>query len=329
MDTAGVIRNPDALAEDFLPSRMFARDGQMQQMARCLEPLSDGRTPRNMLLYGPPGTGKTCMSRHVLAQLSEQASFSGVYVNCWNFETRFKILFTILQKIGADPSKHRVGTPIDEIIESLARKASARRVVVILDEADRIADERAVYDLISVGAGVMLVANDETAMYKWDQRIRSRLASAERVHFPKYRPDELEGILKDRAEWALVPGSISMKDMIRIAEAANGDARAAIAGLRQAAEKAEAAGRPRIAPAMSDVSGAKNRKADINDYQKAAVEILRKRPGLSGGELLEAINAKADEPLPERTFRKQMEELVRLGLVSSGGEGRWRRYGAA
>jgi len=325
-----IIISPSALTEDFNPSRMYARDGQMQQMAQCLAPIANGSRPRSMLLYGPPGTGKTCVSRYILTQLAESASFQHAYVNCWNFESRFKILYTILQKLGADPSKHRVGTPIDEIIEALARKAKARQLVVILDEVDRISDEKAVYDIISLGACVIMIANDETATYKWDQRIRSRLSSAERIAFPKYRPDEIEGILKDRAEWALAPGSISIKEIVRIAERANGDARTAIAALRQAAEKAEADGKGRIASDMlPELSGKKEREPELNQHQMIALSAIKSEGSMATAKLLDYINKNAGEPIAERTFRKYMEGLARLGLVKSEGEGRWRRYSAA
>lgn len=326
---AQIIKNPDALTEDFIPSRMYARDGQMQQMARCLGPLSEGRQPRSMTLYGPPGTGKTCISRYVLTQLAESSSFQSAYVNCWNFETRFKILFSILQKLGADPSKHRVGTPIDEITEALAKKVKTKPLVVVLDEVDHIGDEKAVYDLISIGACLLMIANDETVTYKWDQRIRSRLSSAERIPFPKYRSDEIEGILKDRAEWALAPGSISLKEVVSIAEASNGDARAAIAALRAAAEKAEAGGRVKIThEAIPEPSGDKEREPAINQYQDTVLKILRKEGSLSSGELLEKLNKASAEPIAERTFRKYMESLVRRGLIKASGEGRWRTYSA-
>jgi len=330
MEEPGIIKNPGALTDDFLPERMFARDGQMQQMASCLAPISEGRQPRSMMIHGPPGTGKTCMSKHVLAQLAESANFHSAYVNCWNFETRFNVLFTILQKLGIDPSKHRVGTPIDEIIEALAKKVKAKPLVVILDEVDRISDEKAVYDLISVGACLLMIANDETATYKWDSRIRSRLSSAERIAFPKYRPDEIEGILKDRAEWALMPGCISLKEIIRIAGSSGGDARAAINALRNAAEKAEAAGENKIAGSMlPEPSGDKERKPELNEQQDMIVKILKKCGRTSSGDLLEKLNRASSEPIAERTFRKYMESLVRLGLVRSEGEGRWRGYSAA
>ncbi len=329
MEEGKVIRNIDALTEDYIPSRMYARDGQMQQMASCLRPLAEARQPRNILLYGPPGTGKTCMSRYVLAQLAESSSFQQAHVNCWNFETRFKILFSILQKLGADPSKHRVGTPIDEIIEAIARKAKAKPLVVILDEVDRIGDEKAVYDLISVGTCIMMIANDETATYRWDERIRSRLSSAERIRFPKYRPNEIEGILKDRAEWALAPGSISLKDIVKIAENSNGDARAAIAALRKAAEKAEAEGRESITSGMlPEPSGDKRREPNLNEQQDMILEILRKEGTMPSGVLQEKLNRASAEPIAERTFRKYMESLARRGLVRAKGEGRWRTYGA-
>ena len=323
----GIIVNIEALTEDFAPSRMLSRDGQMQQMSQCLAPMADGRQPRSMMLYGPPGTGKTCMSKYVLSELSGNVSFHNAYINCWNFETRFKILFSILQSLGADPSKHRVGTPIDEIIEALARKAKSRPLVVTLDEADRIGDEKAVYDLISMGACVIMIANDETVTHSWDPRIRSRLSSFERIPFPKYRADEIEGILKDRAEWALAPGSISLKDIVRIAESSKGDARAAIAALRSAAEKAESSGRSKVSLGKDvEADATKRRDADVNNYQMAAVSVLKSLGPLSSAELLDAMNKSVGEPIAERTFRKYMENLVRTGLVKSEGDGRWRKY---
>ncbi len=90
---------------------------------------------------------------------------------------------------------------------------------------------------------MVLVANDEPEFYTHvDQRLSSRLQSAVRVSFGPYSDAVLMSILEDRVRWGLRDDGVSGEQLWRIADAAAGDARAAIGILRVAAREADRTG---------------------------------------------------------------------------------------
>ena len=69
--------------------------------------------------------------------------------------------------------------------------------------------------------------------------MRSRLSSSEQISFPAYTESDILDILRDRAEWGMLPGAIKETQLSRIASASDGDSRVAISSLRIVAEDAE------------------------------------------------------------------------------------------
>jgi len=68
-------------------------------------------------------------------------------------------------------------------------------------------------------------------------------------------------------------------------------------------------------------------KSKLNEHQKALLDIVEGRKNIPSGDLLHEYQGLVVEPLGERAYRNQMEELVRTGLVRARGEGRWKSYG--
>ncbi len=334
-----IIRNAQALTTDFIPSRVYSRDGQLQAMRDDMRPLLKGLTPRHAFLFGKPGTGKTCLARHVAEELAKHtSSVAPVYINCWESTSRFKVLYTILQKMGCVLSVHRKGTPTDELMDTLRNRLKERQAVIILDEVDQLEDEKILYDLTSLPKTcLILISNNETALADADQRVRSRLAAADHIEFPEYKADEITGILKDRVEWGLLPAVMKNAQIGMIAETADGDARVAIDILRIVAEAAENQDLKKIPDKLIKASLPKARSARkdenltrLNPYQRAIVEILTRNGRTDSGTLfreLQSIGKKQGlEPIVDRTFRKYMDKMLRYNMVESDGSGRWRTY---
>ena len=337
-----IVRDVRVLTEQFIPSRVLHREGQLYAIRDDLKPLLEGGAPRHVFIHGKPGTGKTCISRYVAGELeSYSSSIVQSYNNCWETPSRFRILYNILKGVSGSPMIHRKGTPTDEILDMTQRSLKEKQCVVILDEVDKLEDERVLYDLVTMGnVFIMMIANSSTALYDVDARIRSRLMSADNIEFPSYKRQEIVDILKDRAEWGLFPGVIKNAQIERIADGTKGDCRAAIDILRVCAEEAERKGENSITDGM--ISGALPRAeffekqksmGGLNDHQKLMLEIVNEKKDMDSGELfsmlLEASEKRGLEKIVDRTFRNYADKLVRYSFIKSSGTGRWRKFSSA
>lgn len=329
-----VIEDARVLKADFLPNRMVHRDSQVKEIKRNLEPLLESSSPRNMLLYGPPGTGKSTMAEYVVDELQKHTSnVVAGSVNCWRYPSRFKVYYNLLQDLGVNLI-HRTGTPTDELVDKFRKKVKERPSIVILDEVDQIEDERILYDFArESNVALIMIANKETALYDFDERIRSSLEGTQEIRFPAYEEDQLVDILKDRRKWGLRSESVPTSSLRRIAIRAQGDARIALTALRIAAEEAEADNMEEIPSELVDKAlpeAEKQNKSksidNLNSHQKVLYDIIEDEEEIKPGELYERYEEEVDEPKVERTLRKYLKKMDHYRLIEAEGEGRWRKY---
>ncbi len=328
-----IIKDETPLIEAYIPDRMYARDGQKDVVRACLKPAEAGRAPRNLFLYGPTGCGKTSISNTVLSELTQYSqSVCTSYVNCWKNPSTHAILSKIVSDLPmrfSNPKKQSSELLLD--IEGYVANQS-KKIVVVLDEVDRVEDMDVLYSLSRNGYGVVCISNDAHALALLDPRIKSSLAP-ETLEFPKYTRDEMIDILRDRANLAFVPSAID-DVFIRIAAVgADGDARVGIEILRKAALSSEADGLPKIAKehlirAQKDARSLKAEQilAILTEHHKILYSIIREKGKISSPELFEAYKKTAAKPISGRTYRAYMEKLVTLRLVSASGDVRWREY---
>jgi len=321
-----IIFNELPLTEVFIPTRLLFREGQVQELARCLKPALKNKSIQNVFLVGESGTGKTTTGRWVLESYFKHIS---VYVNCWKYKTTHEVLKEILLSFQV-PVHGR--EPTGELIKKLEKLLEKRRIIVFLDEVDRLRDFDVLYILARNNCGLVLASTRFYALMNLPTRIRSSLALTE-IEFPKYTWKELFKILKDRIKFSLRPNSIS-DELIRAASlAAEGDARIALEIIRKAAKKAESKGLMEITKDEIKEAIKETRKmkldlltSKLNRHQKIIFEILQAGKEMDSGKLYLAYSHKVENPLGKRAYRKNMEKLVKLGLVEAKGFGRWRRY---
>ncbi len=327
-----IIFKEDVFEEAYIPSRMLHREGQIQEVERCLNPLIEGRRALNLFLYGPPGTGKTTLIKYMFEELSTRSvSFKPIYINCWERTGKHAIASAMLSCV--DPLAPLKRTPA-ELLESFFRIVERKNynVVLCLDEVDRMEDKDMLYDLSRGGAALVLISNDPYALADLDPRIKSSLL-LNFVEFPKYKPDELVDILKERAEVGLRPGAIEPHLLRVVAVAADGDARVAIATLRNAAMLAESRGAGRIEKedVLQSIKAAKKLKVQqilstLNGEMRLLYSIVEEHGEMSSADLYKAYVERSKNPVAERTYRAYMERLVSLKLVKAEGDVRWRKY---
>jgi len=326
-DGDSIIFNGEALADDGPAQRLLGREGQVRQLGRCLRPVSQRQRPLNVWLHGPAGSGKTALARWV----AEAATATGstvvlVYVNCWQNRTLYSVTQAIVDELkilAADAQD--TNFKLDRIRQALRD----RPMVVILDEIDRpmpTQREAIVYGLLSLPkSGLICTARSLQPLAAMDVGVRSRLSPVV-IEMPIYSRRQMVEIVTDRASRALLRGCWSPPLIGRIADAAGGDARAAIAMLRHTAVAAEEASHEQL-----DIRAVEPflrqwrriqldaRLTNLSDHERVIHELATRYQPIRTAELMRRYEAycirRRLQPVAGRTFRKYVSRLHSAGLV--------------
>ena len=98
--SGSIIIDHDVLGEKYIPSRLKARETQSEQIMCCLSPVINRHKPIHAWLYGKAGTGKTSTAMHLLRQLEERNSIKSICINCFERNTFYEILNTMIWEKG-------------------------------------------------------------------------------------------------------------------------------------------------------------------------------------------------------------------------------------
>jgi len=332
-----MIEDARVLQEEFIPGEIKHRDAETSHLSDALNPLTRGERGETAFLYGPSGAGKTCVAKFTVNQLRENAlDIDHQYVNCWEDYSRFKALYRLLDGIGKTIDIHRQSTPKDVLLERL-REYSDSQYVAILDEVDQLEDKGLLYDLYRIqNLTMVLVANREEDVFgALDARLNSRLSSCTRIRFRPYHDEELVAILKDRVRWGLRNDAIDQERLELIADAAAGDARAAIGILRNAARTANRDGLAeiptevieKVVPETKSEIQQKNVEK-LNEDQKVLYDIITTAGEISPSELYSQYTNRVSTPKTKRMMRNYLAKLEHYNLIKSHGATRGRVYEA-
>lgn len=327
-----IIKNEEPLTEVFAPSRLLHREGQMEHLASCLKPVVLSRMPRNVFLFGPTGVGKTSLVMWMFDELTTHTDNAKTcYVNCWKTTTTHAILSKIVSDLKIFSNPRRQTKELLEDMENSLKK-SGKKLIVALDEVDRIEDYDILYDLSRSGCGIVCISNDEHALSDVDVRIKSSL-SLEWLEFKAYSTEEMYDILSDRANLAFIPGAVGETVLRMAAQEAAGDARVGLEILRKAALFAEDDGlkkieKDHVVRAYKDAVSVKTRQIleILNEHQKLLYSIVAEKGIVKSSDLWNAFSERTGDGVSERAYRNYMERLTTLKLVKASGDVRWREY---
>ncbi|UWG47029.1 Cdc6-related protein, AAA superfamily ATPase [Halanaeroarchaeum sp. HSR-CO] len=329
-----MITDARALRPEYLPRELHHREGPIQHLTAVLKPLSQGYSAENILLTGPSGAGKTTLARYVVERLEAQtlAVRSG-YVNAMSESTAVSLLYRLLRETGLGADLRPEGIPQGEYLSRV--RASDDELVWIIDEVDVVTEPallEALYEQPNLTL-LMVTVDHNDLLSSVDQRVASRLRSAEHVRLEKYTHDELVDILSHRADAGLKPGSVPEDLLSQIAETAAGDARLGIALLRQAARHADREGGKRLSTgllreieseARDDVENLQ--VAHLSTHQRHLFDLIREHRNLSAGDLHELYEGRVRAPKSKRTRRRYLDSLERYDLIEKRGAKRSTRY---
>jgi len=215
------------------------------------------------------------------------------------------------------------------------RPRPADQAEVLVDAAARLESPTADEDPLDAFSFVMVTNSEKELLAGLDDRIRSRLHAAETVHFDRYGVTELTDILAERTEYWLASNAITRDRLLRIADAAAGDARVGLSILRSAARRAdrESAGRVTDDHVRAAIPEARREVRSKNletlrREQRTLFDILGTAPRteLAPGDLYERYTEQVDNPRTKRTVRSWLRNLEHYNLVEASGSGPNRTY---
>lgn len=258
LSSTSIFKNRDVLRHSYTPEFLPHREEQISQLVELLSPLLKGGAPSNIFIYGKSGTGKTATVKLVMKNLDEVSKKVNEtiivhYLNCEIIDTAYRVLATIARKLGKNVPM--TGWPTDQVYEEVknAIESTGAKMVIVLDEIDKLVKraEEALYSLTRMNSDlssprICLIGISNNLKFKsfLDARILSSLSEEELV-FPPYNAEQLEDILKQRAEMAFNDGVLEdgvIQLCAAIAAQEHGDARKALDLLRVSAEIAEREG---------------------------------------------------------------------------------------
>jgi len=328
-----VFKSEAALDPEFLPARMPHREGQIDEIAKCIRPALRGSRPENMFVSGPPGVGKTAVAKFIFQELSEFERVRPLYINCWQYNTRHAVLSKILNDLGGIAPRRGVAT--DEVFERAIRKFQGRVPIVCLDEADQLIRKdgsRLFYDLLRANqsskgthVGILAISNNQYALASLDSRVKSSLSQTE-INFPQYSSIELADIICDRADLAFRKGFIHASVLslcARETEKRNSDVRFALDSLLRAGRLADNSGgkltTAHYKRALSQMGDTRLQEAikKLSTHERTLLRILASSDALLTGDLYKKYSLAHKSPVSDRTFRNYLSNLSALNLINA------------
>jgi len=310
-----------ALDVDFMPGVVKHRENEQQYIATCIKPLFQKRSGKNLFITGSPGIGKTVAVKHVLQELKkETGDIETIYVNCWKKDTAHKIALEICDQLDYKFVHNKDTTDLFRDITKILNKRAA---VIVLDEVDKVAGDEVFYTLIEdlYRKSIILITNEKEWLGKIDSRVRSRLM-VDVLEFRAYSHEEVADILRERVNYAFVPGVFQEDGFSLIAQKTfeKGDLRVGLFFLREAGELAESTSSRRITVEHARKVLAKLKEFSIKKVESLApeerkmLEMISHHIGKTTKQIFDLYVK--DEKISYSSFQRRLKQLAKGKFIT-------------
>ena len=324
-DGESLVRDEIPLDYDYIPHKVPFRENEQEEIAHALRPLTTGRSGKNLFIYGPPGVGKTFVIKHLFREIGfETNNIQPLYINCWKKDTSHRIALEICKQIGYKWT-HNKGT--DELLKSILEILNKRSTVICLDEVDKTKDLDILYNLCEDlnNKTIILVTNYADWIGDLDDRIKSRLIPGV-LEFKPYDANSTRGILKERKNFAFVPGVWEENAFDLVVEKTwqLKDIRTGLFLLKESSDVAEINASRKITlehtkKAISKFSDNFKIKdsGEFGEDEQQIIEIIKSNSGKTIKELYK-IYTENEGDKSYRTFYRKIDELLENHMVELG-----------
>ncbi|MBS3126054.1 AAA family ATPase [Candidatus Woesearchaeota archaeon] len=329
-----LFKNEIALDYSFIPKLIPFREKEQRHVAFCLKPLFQARTGKNVGIYGPPGVGKTVACRHLFNEIGEESEdISPLYVNCWQRNTSFKIMLELCEQLGYKLTHNKRTDELFAVVKGILNK-DKKALAVVFDEIDKVEDFDFLYMMLEelYRKSLVLITNYKSWFDELDERIKSRLAM-DGVEFKPYNPAETKAILKQRMDYAFVPGVWDEDAFELIAQktAQLEDIRSGLHLMKEAALLAENQSSRKVTKDHAQEALRKidtfnlRRSSDLTDDERSILDIVKKHTGQKIGDLFKLYTDLGGNSV-YKTFQRKIKKLeaekfVTLEKSAGGKEG--------
>lgn len=310
-----IFKDPVALDYDFIPKLVPYRESKQREIANAIKPLFSKRNGKNLLLHGPPGIGKTVAVRHLLKELEEKTDdIIPIYINCWQKNTSYKILIEICEVLEYKFTHNKKTEDLFKIVEEYLNKDS---IVFVFDEIDKLEEDDFLYMVLEriYRKTIILISNFKEWLINLDERIKSRL-TPELIEFKKYNSKEIEGILKQRLNYAFVKEAVSDDALKIITDKTieTSDIRKGLYMLKEAGNIAEDISSKKITKEHAQQAIKKleeftiKKTDDLETEERIILKLIKTNPGKRIGDLFQVYLDNGGKGV-YKTFQRRIKRL--------------------
>ena len=285
--TETLFEDKSVLSEEYRPDVIVERDDEIDAYRTALKDVLFGRNPSNVFLYGKTGVGKTAVTEYIMDALQKEVKRRDAadelhihFRNC-NDDSVYRTVRSLINSIRADQREQfpETGLSTSHALETLYEEMEAigGTFLFILDEIDHLSNpDSLLYELPRARAnghldaarvGVIGISNNYTFRSSLSPKVKDTLMEKE-LAFSPYDAEELQSILTERAEKALVDG-VCEDAAIRLAAARaakdTGSARQAIDLLREGGDVAEEQGAESITDTHIEIAAKRVQRGRVQD----------------------------------------------------------------
>jgi len=347
-----LFKNKFVLQTNYTPETIPHREKQIEQIASILAPILRFERTSNLFIYGKSGTGKTLSIQYVKDELLKKVKKQKInvtieYINCKLkkiADTEYRILAELIRKLGG--MVPATGLPTERLYNKFVELLESKKqlFILILDEIDqavkKINDDflynftRLNSELNKSQISIIGISNDLNFLDLLDPRVRSSLGEEEIV-FPPYNAEQLQDILRERADAAFKQGVIEqgvIEKCAALAAREHGDARRALDMLRIAGELAEREGKKKVTTEHIDKANEKMERDKVLDIIEsgpkqfqlvltAIIELDNKKQKIFTSDIYNTYQRLCKEAkieiLTQRRVGDIIAELDMLGLINA------------
>ena len=321
-DDESLFKNELALDYSFIPKLIPFREQQQREIASCINPLFQKRNGKNLLIHGMPGIGKTVACRHIFQEIEEETvEIVTVFINCWQKNTSFKIFLDMCEQLGIKFTQNK---KTDELFNMIKQVLNKKAAVFAFDEIDKVEDFDFLYSVLEeiYRKTVLLISNYGDFLDELDGRVKSRLVPGV-LEFKPYNLEETRGILKQRMEYAFVPGVFSddALNLIVNKTAELRDIRMGLSMMREAGIIAENKSSRKILleHARESINKLDNftikKSSDLTEDERKVLELVRENSGRKIGDVFKLYQEKGGN-LVYKSFQRKIKKLELNNFIS-------------